>query len=98
VAAAEPVGTRAGADRRPDADSGALAKNSLAVVAWTVVSRTSGFIRVAVVAAVLGPTYLGNIFQATNTLPNLAYAALTGAKSTDAALKDLQTKLEELVK
>ena len=27
-----------------------------------------------------------------------AYAALTGAKSTDAALKDLQTKLEELVK
>nr|WP_240942600.1 lipid II flippase MurJ [Planosporangium thailandense] len=44
-----------------------------------MVSRTSGFVRVAVIAAVLGPTYIGNIFQATNSLPNLAYAALTGS-------------------
>jgi putative peptidoglycan lipid II flippase len=48
-------------------------------VFWTTVSRTSGFVRVAVIAAVLGPTYVGNIFQATNSLPNLAYAALTGS-------------------
>jgi putative peptidoglycan lipid II flippase len=66
-------------DREPDSDGGALAKNSLAVVFWTIVSRTSGFIRVAVIAAVLGPTYVGNIFQATNSLPNLTYAALTGS-------------------
>jgi putative peptidoglycan lipid II flippase len=46
---------------------------------WTTVSRTSGFVRVAVIAAVLGPTYIGNIFQATNSLPNLTYAALTGS-------------------
>ena len=57
----------------------ALARNSLAVVSWTMVSCIGGFVRVGVVAAVLGPTYLGNIFQATNTLPNLAYAALTGS-------------------
>jgi putative peptidoglycan lipid II flippase len=63
----------------PAEDGGVLARNSLAVVSWTMVSRISGFVRVAVVAAVLGPTYLGNIFQATNTLPNLAYAALTGS-------------------
>ena len=32
-----------------------------------------------VVAAVLGPTYLGNVFQASNNLPNLVYMALIGA-------------------
>src|SRR5207248_8600201 len=85
VAAGEPVPARAGGapatgqTGQAEADGGALARNSLAVVSWTMVSRISGFVRVAVVAAVLGPTYLGNIFQATNTLPNLAYAALTGS-------------------
>jgi putative peptidoglycan lipid II flippase len=49
------------------------------VVFWTGVSRASGFVRVAVIAAVLGPTYTGNIFQAINNLPNLTYMALTGA-------------------
>jgi putative peptidoglycan lipid II flippase len=63
----------------PDGDATALAKNSLAVVAWSAVSRMSGFVRIAVIAAVLGPTYLGNIFQATNNLPMIAYAALTGS-------------------
>jgi multiple sugar transport system substrate-binding protein len=34
----------------------------------------------------------------TTAIQENAYAALTGTKTTDAALKDLQTKLEELVK
>ena len=42
-------------------------------------SRVSGFVRAAVVAAVLGPTYLGNTFQATNVLPNLVFEFLTGS-------------------
>lgn len=62
-----------------DTDGGAFAKHSVAVSLWTAVSRTTGFVRLAVVAAVLGPTYVGNIFQATNNLPNLTYMALTGA-------------------
>ncbi|MDT5037602.1 MAG: putative peptidoglycan lipid flippase [Micromonosporaceae bacterium] len=62
-----------------DSDGGAFAKDSVAVAAWTAVSRASGFLRIAVVAAVLGPTYLGNVFQATNNIPNLTYVALTGA-------------------
>jgi putative peptidoglycan lipid II flippase len=75
-----PTTTRASRrDWKADGDGDVLAKNSLAVVFWTIVSRTSGFVRVAVIAAVLGPTYVGNIFQATNSLPNLAYAALTGS-------------------
>jgi putative peptidoglycan lipid II flippase len=55
-----------------------LAGNSLAVAGWTAVSRVTGFGRVAVTAAVLGPTYLGNIYQATNVVPNYLYSALTG--------------------
>jgi putative peptidoglycan lipid II flippase len=38
-----------------------------------VVSRVTGVVRVLLIAAVLGPTALGNSFQLTNTLPNLIY-------------------------
>lgn len=57
-----------------------LVGDSLAVAAWTVISRIMGFAKVAGVAAVLGPTYLGNTFQALNSLPNLlSYGLLAGA-------------------
>ena len=49
------------------------AGDSLTVAAWTVVSRVTGLARVAVIGAVLGPTYSGNTYQFTNTLPNLLY-------------------------
>ena len=38
-----------------------------------MLSRVTGLIRVAVVGAVLGPTYAGNTYQFTNSLPNLIY-------------------------
>jgi putative peptidoglycan lipid II flippase len=60
------------------ASSSRLAGNSLTVARWTAVSRVTGFGRVAATAAVLGPTYLGNIYQATNVVPNYLYSALTG--------------------
>ncbi|MGH3922931.1 MAG: lipid II flippase MurJ, partial [Pseudonocardiaceae bacterium] len=69
--------------RRPldsgDLGSGDVAKNSLAVAGWTVVSRITGFGRVVTIAAVLGPTYLGNTYQALNSVPNLTYSVLTGS-------------------
>jgi murein biosynthesis integral membrane protein MurJ len=49
------------------------AGDSLTVAAWTMLSRITGLIRVAVVGAVLGPTYAGNTYQFTNSLPNLIY-------------------------
>jgi putative peptidoglycan lipid II flippase len=49
------------------------AGDSLTVAGWTVVSRVTGLARVAVIAAVLGPTYTGNTYQFTNSLPNLLY-------------------------
>ena len=47
--------------------------DSLTVAAWTILSRVTGLARVAVVGAVLGPTYTGNTYQFTNSLPNLLY-------------------------
>jgi murein biosynthesis integral membrane protein MurJ len=45
----------------------------------TMVSRATGLLRLAVVAAVLGPTQFANLYQAANSLPNLAFELLTGA-------------------
>ena len=51
-------------------------RDSLVVGVWTLVSRISGFGRIAVIAAVLGPTFFGNTYQITNTLPNIIYYGL----------------------
>ncbi|MDP9387772.1 MAG: hypothetical protein M3Q48_07535 [Actinomycetota bacterium] len=55
------------------ADATVVAGNSVAVGAWTLVSRVTGVGKVVAIAAVLGPTYLGNTYQATNLLPNVVY-------------------------
>jgi putative peptidoglycan lipid II flippase len=49
------------------------ARDSLTVGVWTAVSRITGVVRVIVIGAVLGPTFLGNTYQLTNSLPNLIY-------------------------
>lgn len=53
--------------------------DTVTVATWTMVSRVTGLVRIIVIAAVLGPTYLGNAFQAINQMPNLTYQALTGS-------------------
>jgi putative peptidoglycan lipid II flippase len=50
--------------------------DSLTVAVWTLVSRVTGFGRVATIAAALGPTWFGNTYQATNSLPNIIYYGL----------------------
>jgi putative peptidoglycan lipid II flippase len=44
--------------------------------AVTALSRVVGFVRVLVVAAVLGTTFLGNAFQAANSLSNILFELL----------------------
>ena len=61
------------ADTRELSRPTSAAGDSLTVATWTMLSRVTGLIRVAVVGAVLGPTYLGNTYQFTNSLPNLIY-------------------------
>ncbi|HKC29240.1 MAG TPA: lipid II flippase MurJ, partial [Jatrophihabitans sp.] len=50
--------------------------DSLAVAGWTLVSRVTGVVKIAVIGAVLGPTFFGNAYQFTNSLPNLLYFGL----------------------
>lgn len=46
-----------------------LAGHSRTVFVWSVVSRLTGFLRVALLAAVLGPTFFGNLYQTLIYLP-----------------------------
>jgi peptidoglycan biosynthesis protein MviN/MurJ (putative lipid II flippase) len=66
-----PVTTREARPASPS--SAAAAGDSITVAAWTIVSRVTGVARFAVIGAVLGPTFFGNTYQFTNSLPNLVY-------------------------
>lgn len=52
--------------------------DSISVAAWTLVSRITGVMRFAAIGAVLGPTFFGNTYQFTNSLPNQIYYGLLG--------------------
>lgn len=54
------------------------ARDSATVAVWTLVSRATGFLRVVVIGAFLGPTFLANTIVATNTVPNLLYSLIAG--------------------
>jgi putative peptidoglycan lipid II flippase len=53
-----------------------VARAALGMGGATAVSRLFGFVRVLLVAAVLGTTYLGNTFQATNSVSNVLFELL----------------------
>ncbi|MBW3641406.1 MAG: hypothetical protein KY447_00665 [Actinobacteria bacterium] len=50
-----------------------MARDTLVVTSLTLVSRLTGVVRVLVIAAVLGTTFLGNTFQSANTVPNVIF-------------------------
>src|ERR1700750_343209 len=63
-----------GTRQRPEPSQAASAAgDSMIVAAWTMLSRVTGLLRFAVAGAVLGPTFFGNTYQFTNSLPNLVY-------------------------
>jgi putative peptidoglycan lipid II flippase len=53
--------------------AGAVAGDSITVAGWTIVSRVTGVAKFICIGAVLGPTFFGNTYQFTNSLPNLVY-------------------------
>ena len=55
---------------------GRVGRAAVGMGAVTAVSRGLGFVRVLVVAAVLGTTFLGNAFQAANSLSNVLFELL----------------------
>jgi putative peptidoglycan lipid II flippase len=78
-------------------DHGALADDtakSFGVAGWTLFSRVTGLLRVMVAGAILGPTFFANIFQATNTIPNLTYNLMAGSLLTELIIPILVAELD----
>jgi peptidoglycan biosynthesis protein MviN/MurJ (putative lipid II flippase) len=55
-----------------------MQRAAASVAVWTLLSRATGMARVLVIGAVLGPTYLANVFQAGYTLPNNVFTIFAG--------------------
>ena len=66
----------AGMDRAAT-DAGMLSSSAV-MAAGTVVSRASGFVRNALLAAALGQQLHGDVFTIANTIPNMLYILLAG--------------------
>ena len=60
-----------------DAEPSILSSSAL-MAAGTVVSRMSGFVRNALLAAALGQALHGDVFTIANTIPNMLYILLAG--------------------
>lgn len=71
-----------------------VAADSATVAGWTLASRITGLVRVVVAAAVLGPTFFGNIFQTTNSLPLIVYNFLAGSLITAIVVPPLVARLD----
>ncbi len=67
------AGAQIGSDAQDQFKAVAAARDSMTVAGWTIASRATGVLRFAVIGAVLGPTFFGNTYQFTNSLPNLIY-------------------------
>src|SRR5215472_11243213 len=65
--------TAAGRVPEGTAEAAAAAGDSITVAGWTILSRVTGVAKFACIGAVLGPTFFGNTYQFTNSLPNLVY-------------------------
>ena len=59
-----------------------LARGAASVTVATALSRLTGFVRVVVVAATMGTTYLANTYQTANTAPNLVFELLAAGVLT----------------
>ncbi len=53
--------------------STSLARGAAVITVATAISRVTGFIRVMVVAAAMGTTFLANTYQTANTAPNVIF-------------------------
>ena len=70
--------TRAVVTRHERGTLDGFAADSRAVAIGMLASRITGFGRVTVMGAVIGPTYFGNLFQFSSTLPITVYSFLVG--------------------
>lgn len=83
------------ADAEEQGDIAGIAADSRIASLCTLISRATGFARVAAVAAVLGPTYFANLFQITNLLPILLHELLSGSLITAILVPALVKSLDQ---
>ena len=69
---------QAGAEGRVGSGSQMILASSAVMAAGTVVSRLSGFLRSALLAAALGTQLHADVFTIANTVPNMLYILLAG--------------------
>jgi putative peptidoglycan lipid II flippase len=62
----------------PEATDAGVLSSSAVMAAGTVVSRLSGFVRNAMLAAALGTALHADVFTIANTIPNMLYILLAG--------------------
>jgi putative peptidoglycan lipid II flippase len=62
--------------------SGSLARGAALITIATAISRATGFVRVVVVAAAMGTTFLANTYQTANTAPNLIFELIAAGVLT----------------
>jgi putative peptidoglycan lipid II flippase len=88
---------RAGSGERPlmRAEMKALLRNSRAAACGTLVSRITGFGRMAAAASVLGPTFFGNLFQTIAILPGAIYLVLIGSLISAVLVPPLVRRMNE---
>lgn len=75
---AEPAADAPLADGEGPVRQGGLLGSSAIMAAGTVVSRLTGFVRAAVVAAAIGLGAAGDAFNLPNTVPNMIYILVAG--------------------
>jgi putative peptidoglycan lipid II flippase len=76
----EPIGPTGptASDSDTDRESRSILSSSAVMAAGTVVSRASGFVRGALLAAALGAFLHADVFNIANTVPNMLYILLAG--------------------
>jgi putative peptidoglycan lipid II flippase len=62
----------------PEDDTGSVARHSAVMAVGSIVSRVTGFLRTAVLAAALGAEVVSNDYNLANTIPNMVYELLLG--------------------
>ncbi|MGW4686271.1 murein biosynthesis integral membrane protein MurJ [Streptomyces sp. NPDC004244] len=67
-----------GAAPAPAAPKSSVLRSGALMAAGSIVSRTTGFVRSAVVVAALGTGLLGDAYAVSNTVPNIIYMLLVG--------------------
>jgi putative peptidoglycan lipid II flippase len=65
-------------DASEETEQDRVLANSAVMAAGTIVSRMSGFVRSALLAAALGASLHADIFNIANTIPNMLYILLAG--------------------